>query len=187
MECPDMSLHYEKKYDRQIRIFGFTTQEKLQNMCVTLYTSTFNYISAEIIKNLVLLGVTNLKINKRAEESVLRMIPGGLQAINDKLRLVVFDDIVDVIDYSKTEDNVADEHAESLDIIIAVDYFVQNERRNSFYVCSKCYMFSDNCDHNCVETEHSIENECLLGAILVQEIVKMVSNESCQKMYRLDV
>lgn len=180
-----MPPRYEKKYDRQIRVFGFTTQEKLQNMRVTLYTSTNNYVSAEIVKNLVLLGVADLKINKRAEECVLRMIPGGIKDINEKLRLEVFDDAASMTDHSSTGSCSMNE--QEVNVTIQIDNFVVNGFGRSFYVCSKCCMFGDTCDHHCVETEHKIENECLLGAVLVQEMVKMLSGENYQKEYRLDV
>ncbi len=74
----------DARYDRQIRLFGEETQKKLFKIKIQVL-GTSNAISMEIIKNIVLLGVQNLVIEKSMEEETRKFIPNSLKEINENL------------------------------------------------------------------------------------------------------
>lgn len=222
---------FQKKYDRQIRTFGFSTQQRIQNTSLILYTETENYISAEVIKNFVLLGINELRINKKAEASLGELLPDSVTDVNEGLCFRVYDTIDSlrlelkqsmlngkegvVLDKLKVSDgerpapddstgqkgsvdetertDCPTEELRNLDetgkiqILIVIDCFFELNADFTFYICSKCYSFSDTYSHTCNTKEQSIENDCLLGAISVQEIIKMFSNENYRRQYQIDV
>lgn len=173
------------KYDRQIRLFGFETQQRLSEMTVQILGGT-TLISCEIIKNVVLLGVHKIIVEEQALSSIKRIVPVCLKDINENL----------VIEISNK--------VESSDFLFTVDK--RADASNSYFICSKCLVIKKGGGvHECTacagQSDGSIEStvqsvigndacraatECLVGAFAVQEFLKTIQGQEHVKEYAFE-
>jgi len=170
------------KYDRQIRLFGVETQKKLLGATVQVF-GTDNFISAEILKNLVLLGVGKIFVSKKILEFTKKIVPDDLSKINkslvvefsDKMESCHFRFIVDSV--SLNADTVACE-SESLMPIC------------SYFVCSRCLtLIFNGYEHECVQKEDKVLDvayQCLAGAFAVQEYLKFIQEKSNVETFKIE-
>ncbi len=79
-----------ERYDRQIRVFGLNTQQKL-SQCNLLIIGT-NLLTQEILKNLVLTGVRSISILPTGQTSpilgILGMNPIEKRLLQDVIKLI---------------------------------------------------------------------------------------------------
>lgn len=158
-----------KKYDRQIRLFGIETQEKLCSMKVQIIGDS-GYVSSEIIKNLVLLGIGHIVVQEAMLECVKKIIPDPLDKINENLRIEVSNEV------SRS------------DFIFIIGLELKTILPG-FYICPKCLMFKmEDFDHPCnkTEIECKVAKEFLLGALVVQEFIKLIQGKEHEKHYKID-
>ncbi|ELA42619.1 uncharacterized protein VICG_00371 [Vittaforma corneae ATCC 50505] len=157
------------KYDRQIRLFGVETQEKLCSMKVQVLGSV-NLISAEIVKNIVLLGVGKIIISRELLDETKKLVPDSLQCINPALEIMFLD--------FPTE----------CDFTFNID--IESRNKSSFYfVCSKCLSINAETHiHDCVplETDLLEVKYCLVGALAVQEFIKFIQGKDSVKSYKVN-
>ncbi|KAM0679853.1 SUMO-activating enzyme subunit 1 [Glugoides intestinalis] len=157
------------KYDRQIRLLGFETQQKLYKMKIQVIGSA-NTVSAEIIKNVVLLGVGSVVITSKMLEEAKKLVPDALNAINESLKIEFSDSAVDC------------------DFVFAVDIAIKGSTP-SFFVCSKCLLLkAGDQQHTCEESDdcNLIAKHCLLGALVVQEYIKKTQGIKTLSFYRIE-
>lgn len=158
-----------KKYDRQIRHFGKDVQLKLGSITVSIQSSDSNsLIGGEILKNLALLGVNKLYYDENTYKSYKKLVPNEIQQINTNIEICKLDKYDCIFLIYKCSDK------------ITID--------NGFYVCTEHYTFkkySSPCSEN--ESVNDIVNDCLLGAIVVQEFVKSLQGKSVLDYFKLDI
>lgn len=155
------------KYDRQIRLFGEKTQEKLCSTTVQILGSS-NLISAEIIKNVVLLGVGKIIIYKSMLNEVSKIVPDSLQSINPNL----------VIEFSN--------NPFECDFRFNIDYSTDLK---GFHICSNCLLISsEKNEHECIPTNDELleVRQCLVGAFSVQEFIKFTQGKESIKNYKIN-
>jgi hypothetical protein len=167
-------------YDRQIRLFGQNTQSLIESAQVYVVEDEEaevrrTDIGGEIMKNLVLLGVGKLTVSPSTERSYRRMVPKSVTEINPNIRFKV----------GEFESHGGDVP----DLVVMIDTGTSYPCRSSVYVCSKCMSFNDGkAEHVCGDAGLSdgfFINDCLLGAILVQEWVKRLQGRRFVECYRL--
>ena len=170
------------KFDRQIRLIGLEGQ-KLLNKKVVAVLGKQNLVSAEIVKNLILLGFKEVKTTPEIMKEVYKIMPDkipnltiykhGLWAIFEmilKYFLLIFN-------IKKTEPSfffIVDETCHF--------NFKKMNENNCCFVCSKCLIFNNfQCNKNHVKkqkiTEEFIPKQFLLGAITIQEYLKFLLKE----------
>ncbi|KAM0674192.1 hypothetical protein GVAV_002266 [Gurleya vavrai] len=88
-------------YDRQIRLFGAITQRKIKNLHVQIISESENLTAGEIIKNLVLLGVIELRVNLFAMNSYKKIGVSELEEINENVSCEIIEE-VDLYFYKKS-------------------------------------------------------------------------------------
>ena len=171
------------KYDRQIRLFGLETQKKLINLKVQVL-GLQNAVSMEIIKNIVLLGIGTVVINKKMIEEIQKYIPNSLLEINENLK----------IEFSETV-------VES-DFLFLVDLEIENLSKNYYFVCSMCYTVKWSSSHSHCENDRNNKNDkndlekfspelilakqCLIGAVSVQEFLKLVQGKRYSEEFQFE-
>ncbi|KAF9764532.1 SUMO-activating enzyme subunit aos-1 [Nosema granulosis] len=212
------------RYDRQVRLIGKDVQNKIENLSVCVIDHSKSFVSGEIVKNLTLLGVRKLKLNKTALVSYEKLVLGEICKLNNNLEL----QIVNELDLE-------------CDVKISVNLEVKDE--DTINICTQCYSFatgySKKCDgtvedtvkydtvqntvedavkydtvhntvddtvqntvedtvdavkydtvHNTVDTVNDtveIVKDCLLGAFVIQEIIKKIADKPFLKEYTLDI
>lgn len=160
---PHFSVMDQTKYDRQIRLFGEETQQKLFNLKVQVL-GTSNPVSMEIIKNIVLLGVQHIVVEEEMIEEVKKFIPNSLKEINENLK----------IEYSTA--------VQDSNFLFVIDNKLETKENIAFYfICSKCFTIKfSNCCHECKEsvTGMLLAKHCLVGAYAVQEFIKYIQGKS---------
>jgi len=165
------------KYDRQIRLFGVETQEKLRKMKVQLI-GTPNLISAEILKNVVLLGVVSVVASKEIIEEVKKIVPDPLRLINPDLVL------------ETSEQPTHCDFAFLVDTIPAgTECSDQLGLASHYFVCSKCLTVAKGTAiHPCEVTVESASEarQCMVGAFAVQEFIKHTQGKYSVDLYRLN-
>ncbi|EOB11690.1 hypothetical protein NBO_934g0001, partial [Nosema bombycis CQ1] len=73
------------------------------------------------------------------------------------------------------------------DIKIIIDSQEDTINPHIIYVCSKCYSFKTGFkEENCIKSKSKIELDCLLGAFIVQELIKKVAGKEYLKEYRIE-
>lgn len=183
------------KYDRQIRLFGMETQKKLRNMTVQVYGSG-SAIVGEIVKNLVLLGVNWLILQKAAELDYDQLVPNKMAEINELVTVQYEEEIVKS-DFLFIVGEMADlDRTVGLDSAIGTPYY---------FVCSRhaCHTLRKSAmRHECrqdgsADTQQngpeSIQAEvglrarqCLIGAFAVQEFLKAIQGKRHVAEYNFD-
>lgn len=159
------------KYDRQVRLFGEETQNKLFDLKVQVL-GTSNPISMEIIKNVVLLGVQNLTIEQEMENELKKFIPNTLNEINENLK-IQYSDVLEEVEF-----------------LFVIDRAIDKSINQKFYfICSKCFIIKfSSCEHEC-ECNQNINmilpRYCLVGAYSVQEFIKYVQGKKYTNEYTL--
>lgn len=165
------------KYDRQIRLFGIETQSKLAGLKVQIMGSA-NFSSCEILKNIVLLGVGKVIVQKDILDYTKRLVPDDLMDINESL----------VIELS-------DERRES-EFLFCVDRPIEDDRNNRssvYFVCSKCLTIKmDGFAHECsgadsVDLSCMAARQCLVGGFAVQEFIKLVQGKKHADCYKVEL
>ena len=169
----NMKLFDKQKYDRQIRLFGKNVQHKLTALSVSILSSNENnFVSGEILKNLVLLGVGNIYADANTIISFGKLVPNKIKDINPKVNIL--------------------DKAEGIYFII--DDILVPKAEKVFYISSKKLEYSTFSSNFLNDTSKIInENnsssdvvkECLLGGIIVQEFIKMIQNQTYQTSYML--
>ena len=168
-----MKLFDKQKYDRQIRLFGKNVQHKLTALSVSILSSNENnFVSGEILKNLVLLGVGNIYADANTIISFGKLVANKIKDINPKVNIL--------------------DKAEGIYFII--DDILVPKAEKVFYISSKKLEYSTFSSNFLNDTSKIInENnsssdvvkECLLGGIIVQEFIKMIQNQTYQTSYML--
>ncbi|AFN83460.1 hypothetical protein EROM_080380 [Encephalitozoon romaleae SJ-2008] len=172
-------------YDRQIRLFGKDTQKLIEESHVAIIQGPpyvlgrekrINDVGGEILKNLVLLGVERVTVNKHVISSFKRMFVNEITKINEKIRVAV-------IDEQQTE-----EAWNGYTLVILIDCKGQTTCPG-IYVCSRCMGFHPlGKRHLCRECSNiSVVHDCLLGAIIVQEWVKRLQKKPFVDEYYLEI
>ncbi|WEL39195.1 Myb-like protein [Encephalitozoon hellem] len=172
-------------YDRQIRLFGKGTQRLIEEARAAVIQGApyvlgegkrSSDIGGEILKNLVLLGVGEVTVNRHVITSFKRMFVNEISKINEKIKVVVVDD--------EKAFKAWCEYA----LVIFIDHKEQSVS-TSIYVCSKCMAFHPlGKSHLCKEYGNiSAAHDCLLGAIIVQEWVKKLQGKPFVSEYQLKV
>lgn len=157
------------RYDRQIRLFGFRVQNHIAKIRVQVI-GIGNAIVAEIIKNLVLLGVNKIVIEEGALKDFYKLVPNKITEINKNLEVIYSNNVIQA------------------DFLFIMDRII-NSPTDFYFVCSKCYLIKkNNCVHNCVENNaRDIVLDCLIGAIVVQEFLKIIEKKSHLEEYKLEL
>lgn len=159
-----------KLYDRQIRIFGKDTQEKLISTSIQLITpallqegSESLYIAGEILKNFILLGVTQIYATDECISALKLLVPD--EFMTDK-RI-----------------NITREYLNT-NINIFIDSYSDD---SGIFICTQCYRFGDKWVHECTKecSGNDVALECLLGAVFVQEMVKKLMGVDYRSEYKL--
>ncbi|TBU14573.1 E1 ubiquitin activating enzyme-like protein [Ordospora colligata] len=168
-------------YDRQVRLFGQHTQDLIEKAHVCIIQTHQSYcdqyhrdidIGGEIIKNLALLGVRTISASKCAIESFKRMFHGCIKDINSEIEINEVNSI-----------NVQHKYT----FIIFING-LNEYKLEGIYACSKCMSFHSALKlHICSEASTCISfaNDCLLGAIIVQEWIKKLQGKPCVECYTL--
>ncbi|TBU10866.1 hypothetical protein CWI38_1505p0020 [Hamiltosporidium tvaerminnensis] len=176
----EISKEEVELYDRQIRIFGFETQKKLLNFTVLILDqeNKNRFIAGEIIKNFVLLGVKKIGYNKYAFDSFEKLSPIKITEINENI-------ICDIVNHQNVRYN-------DYSLTVFIDLKPEVSVNNCVFICSKCFSFyfldqEETCKENCGTKESSVANDCLLGAIFVQEAVKKIKGDIYLSKYTLDL
>ncbi|KAH9410984.1 hypothetical protein HK407_09g13980 [Ordospora pajunii] len=168
-------------YDRQIRLFGQQTQALIEKAHVCILQAHLGHdqqehrdtdIGGEILKNLALLGVPRISASKCVIESFKRMFHGSIKDINPEIEI-------------NETDTIDIQHSHTL--IIFINGWNEYESQG-IYACSKCMSFhSTQKQHSCSETSTCISfaNDCLLGAIIVQEWIKKLQGKPYAECYKL--
>ncbi|WUR02618.1 ubiquitin-like modifier-activating enzyme [Vairimorpha necatrix] len=163
----NVSSYDKNKYDRQIRLFGKEVQDKLNNLSVSVLSEKDDtFVSGEIMKNLVLLGVNKIYADDNTLKSFTRLVPNTIEGINPKINML-----------DKPEG-----------IIFVVDKLHSVPEVVNFYISSESLEF-DNKEiiknaAFCKDESHYIK-ECLLGGIVIQEFIKMLQNQTYQTKFSL--
>lgn len=168
----------ERKYDRQLRTFGHDTQRIIFETKVDLLTSYSiidnhrTFIGAEILKNFLLLGINQISISKVITEQIKRILP-DYKEINKDCKIKF------------CEDNSFDLQGGLILVRIS-----NKETKKTFLICEKCLSYfiveeENKSNHLCDLIPKKIELECLIGSILTQEIIKMISGQNYQKNFSL--
>jgi len=192
-----------EKYDRQIRLFGEETQNKLLSMTVQVIGGK-NLIPCEIIKNLALLGVNNLIVEEEALDRLKKIVPDDLTAINENLTVtkshklencdflfsVDYDPVIattkDTKDLKNREEMADDLKNADIGIAEGIDDTKSKGKKvrieNAYYICSKCSLMKSNRKiHVCKKKQQMPANvkamECLIGAFAVQEFLKIIQDK----------
>lgn len=163
-----------EKYDRQIRLFGLETQQALSRMTVQVVGGD-SLVSAEIVKDIVLLGVSKLVAAEGPLAAAERMVAGRLCDINEHI----------VVE--------ASEHAVPCDFLFAVDVPPPPACR-CYFICSRCLTVQKDtsahaCQEACYEPGSTARHaaECLAGAFAVQEFIKFVQGKKHAESYRVEL
>ncbi|KAI4292402.1 hypothetical protein PAPHI01_1676 [Pancytospora philotis] len=177
-----------EKYDRQIRLFGKSTQERLCGLTVQILGHT-SFIPCEIAKNVTLLGVKKLVLEEAVLAKTKRIVPSDLQVINEQLEIELAAAPVDS------------------DFLFVVDGKEEHPGRELYSVCSSCFLIQKNrVEHVCDaagmpslgdDGERSglvsagmarLAGDCLAGALAVQEFVKIIEGrEPGLDSYRVSI
>lgn len=154
---PKMDL---KRYDRQIRVFGRETQNRIYQTKVVIHSKNVNYIAAEILKNILLLGFSEICINESVGESV---------------KLLLFDDVqqISAAKISYTSEEI------DCDIYVSICDI-------EYYFCCSCLSFSTSL-HKCEKKTNEPHLEMLIGSIFVQEIIKKLKGDKHVNEYTLQI
>lgn len=149
-----------KRFDRQIRVFGRETQNRIYQTKVVILGKNINYIAAEILKNILLLGFSDICINESVSESV---------------KLILFDDEQQIsaakISYTNQEIDC--------DVYVSICAL-------EYYFCCSCLSFSTSL-HKCEKKTNEPHLEMLIGSIYVQEIVKKLKGDKHVSEYTLQI
>lgn len=133
-------------------------------------------IGGEILKNLVLLGVRRISMNKAVDDSFKRICPVDAGRMNEDMEVRMVDE---------------PDGKERYDLAVFVDQVRDVESCVGIYVCSSCMMFqSVEKKHECsgyVLGDMVFVNDCLLGAIVVQEWVKRLQNRPHAEEFQLSL
>lgn len=188
------------KYDRQIRLFGLTTQLVLNNTYIKLIIPNpkeINYLVSEIIKNFKCLGIKEIITNY--EEPLYNSLfnyKGWLINTNEE----TLNNFIKIkINYKNFLNNNLNSKED--EVMNLKDNFIKNiniqfyDEEIIFFICQTCLIFYIKdiynqhciCNNNILDNkEMIINNECLFGAFFVQEIIKMLSGKNFIKFYSLD-
>lgn len=157
------------RYDRQVRLIGKEVQAKIEKLSVSMISHSESFLSGEILKNMTLLGVRRFKVNAPCLESYKRLVLGDVDKLNENLEL----EIVNELDLG-------------CDVRILVDY--EGESEDAIYICTKCYTFRmGGVIEGCKERETNIVKDCLLGAFVVQEVIKKIADKEYLEGYTLSI
>ncbi|KAI5172590.1 hypothetical protein PAEPH01_1766 [Pancytospora epiphaga] len=198
------------KYDRQIRLFGFKTQEKILHRSVQVL-GTPSSISSEIIKNIVLIGTGKIIISKELLVKTKDLVPDDLTRINEKLEVITQDtptecDFMFLIDYASIEFD-SDGSTRGTIVFNSGDDTFSPLYKSSipfYFICSKCLIITKNntnhdCTNRCSQDEEeegaivprglvSLAVDCIVGAFAVQEYLKfIVDPENSVDSYRFNL
>ncbi|KAF7683549.1 SUMO-activating enzyme subunit aos-1 [Astathelohania contejeani] len=166
----------QRKYDRQIRLFGIKTQNKIENCKIVVLSTTEELVSGEILKNFALLGVTDIITNRSSYKSFLSIAPNDFITINNNIKHNIIDNINSYMNFESS--NI---------IYIFVDHIGMTSL-NSFFICSKCYSYRKTYEHKCKKVTGTPPiMQCLIGAIFVQEIVKYIKGDDYCEQYHLNL
>jgi hypothetical protein len=169
-------------YDRQIRLFGQNTQSLIENAEIYIIEREASMreadIGGEIVKNLALLGVKRLVVSPSTERSYKRLAHRSITEINPHIKFEVSD--------------FGDAGGCSVpDLVVMIDTVAPCPCKSSIYVCSRCMSFGDGeSRHVCgnIDLDNGFfVNDCLLGAILVQEWVKKLQGKEFTVCYKLRI
>lgn len=158
------------KYDRQIRLFGPEIQEKLSEIKVQVLGNP-NLVSAEILKDIVLLGVKKVVTDEKIIEETARIVPDTLKTINPELEIEISTIPVEC------------------DFIFMIDTPVKCNTKYCYFLCSKCMTIRKSMDnHVCEATLVSLleARQCLIGAFAVQEFIKHLQGRDFIDQYQLN-
>lgn len=164
------------KYDRQIRLFGAQTQNKLAGLKVQILGRA-NFSSSEILKNLVLLGVNRIIVQRDILDHTRKLIPDDLADINESLDIELSDERKDP------------------EFLFCVDRAAEDSDHGvgMCFVCSKCLTIRmDGSLHEChdadlVDTSCVVAGQCLVGGLAVQEFVKLIQGKKHAFCYRVEL
>jgi hypothetical protein len=180
----------EQLYDRQIRLFGFETQVKMKNYTAYIFSKPkdaescegdpkhfkserVSYLAGELIKNFALLGVEKIYTDVDSYHAFLEMVPTTLELINER------------IEHKITEIEKMECAGENTIVVFVDTLPVVGD---AYFICTRCLSFEITTEHTqCMKLVkgRGIALDCLLGAIFVQEFVKMVKGDKHLKEYRL--
>lgn len=164
-----LSDSHSKLFDRQIRIFGQTTQESLINTSIQLLTTEsdfinrVSYLSGEILKNFLLLGVTDIYASDNCITSLNKLVPDS---------------------FMHNKHIIVTKEIKKVDILILLDC---DSDIDGYFICSNCYRYSIVYSHECVrECEgDEVVLDCLLGSVFVQEMVKKLMGAEYCREYKI--
>lgn len=176
-------------YDRQIRLFGRSTQDLIEDAKVYITQKAPYFlnrrrratdIGGEILKNIALLGVKDISVNETTKESFERISANGVEKISEDIK-------VSIVDAQSQEDN-----KEIYTLAVYIDQMDDSKESHAgIYVCSRCMSFHDiKKRHECggyVLGNNAFPNDCLLGAIVVQEWVKRLQGKPYVEEYQLQL
>ncbi|RVD92713.1 E1 ubiquitin activating enzyme [Tubulinosema ratisbonensis] len=162
-----------EKYDRQIRLFGLETQLKLIDTPIVLVqthiTNKPSFVSGEILKNILLLGVNKIFCDNETLTSFYNLCPNRIENLNNSVELTV-------IEKSKlTTKEFSDK------IIILVDTLINLIGNDKFFICSGCFSY-----HNTLIAHSVCERvedpllpikECMIGAFFVNDLIKFIKDK----------
>lgn len=164
------------KYDRQIRLFGAETQSRLMELKVQIL-GLANFASSEILKNLVLLGVGKIIVQKDILDHTRKLVPDDLTEINESLAIELSDEEKDpeflfIVDVPAEDSNI---HGARMCV-----------------VCSRCLTIrmgssGHECDAADADSSCTVARQCLVGGIAVQEFVKLVQGKRHADCYRAEL
>ncbi|ORD93476.1 hypothetical protein ECANGB1_2169 [Enterospora canceri] len=183
-------------FDRQVRLFGTETQERIGGTTVVV-AGRANKISAEIVKNVVLLGVYEVRTTEEIALEAERLIKGDLETINERVKInrKLRNDSIGrmrvghgygivgrLLDYFR---------GESKNDKSSLFYFLIDQDHSGldvgyYFVCSGCRTAVKNsCVHQCIRKEGAgadnrmleLAKDLYVGATVVQEFIKIVDGK----------
>lgn len=184
-------------FDRQIRLFGIETQEKLKNTTIII-DGTANNIASEITKCVILLGVKEIKTTQEIVNKTEYLIKNKLKDINEHVKITIlpsnilekevntnllsFKTILTLLKLNKIK--------KTFNFSFIIDKKIANGN-NFYYICSNCLTFikntykHDNCTNLRFNFQQEYNSKCLLmakevllGAMSVQEFIKIIEGKN---------
>jgi hypothetical protein len=172
------------KYDRQIRLFGKDVQNILGRLRISVLSNTTGYISGEILKNIVLLGVNEIYADTSTLHSFNKLVPNTIKGINPRCKLLEecpeVSDMVFVV--SKCSDPL---------FVCSDPLFVSTNPlfvcKDPLFVCKDHYEYKKGWG-TCKGKKMSNDKvkDCLIGGIIVQEFIKKLQNQKYEEEFSLN-
>lgn len=178
-----------QKFDRQIRLFGLSTQLTLNSAEVLLNdTAKENNAASEILKNILCLGIKNISTNIQNfeysdlfPETFTRKNFKRNKNIEVEIKYKIFIDDFEILTNKIFE--LKNEEISEVELRCV-------EKKEKFFLCTDCLKFSKDL---CVsETNYAnndefekMNDETLLAAFFTQEIVKMLCGKSFISEFKL--